>query len=200
MPCVPHAAPCGHFASLVRSIAAQSARLPSASLRRISRQSLDCLRVRPLRLSPSAPRPLSAAPCGHFASLVRSIAAQSARLPSESFAFFGTSAGAFFATVARLRASLRRGVSLRAAPCGHFASLVRSIAAQSARLPSASLRRIPAQPPFIPRTASIRRIRRDALVAGYSHQAPRIRPVGVCRARAADCALAPLATPPPLAR
>ena len=30
-----------------------------------------------------------AAPCGHFASLVRSIATQSARLPSESFAFFG---------------------------------------------------------------------------------------------------------------
>ena len=61
MLCVPHAAPCGHFASLVRSIAAQSARLPSVSLRRISRQSSDCLRVRPLRLSPSAPRPLS---CG----------------------------------------------------------------------------------------------------------------------------------------
>ena len=35
-----------------------------------------------------------AAPCGHFASLVRSIAAQSARLPSESFAFCGASAGA----------------------------------------------------------------------------------------------------------
>ena len=30
-----------------------------------------------------------AAPCGHFASLVRSIATQSARLPSESFAFCG---------------------------------------------------------------------------------------------------------------
>ena len=38
---------------------------------------------RPLRSS------LRAAPWGHFASLVRSIAAQSARLPSESFAFFG---------------------------------------------------------------------------------------------------------------
>ena len=35
-----------------------------------------------------------AAPCGHFASLVRSIATQSARLPSESFAFCGASAGA----------------------------------------------------------------------------------------------------------
>ena len=32
-----------------------------------------------------------AAPWGHFASLVRSIAPQSARLPSESFAFFGAS-------------------------------------------------------------------------------------------------------------
>ena len=32
-----------------------------------------------------------AAPCGHFATLVRSIAAQSARLPSESFAFSGAS-------------------------------------------------------------------------------------------------------------
>ena len=38
---------------------------------------------RPLRSS------LRAVPWGHFASLVRSIAAQSARLPSESFAFFG---------------------------------------------------------------------------------------------------------------
>ncbi|MBQ3098515.1 MAG: hypothetical protein IJC66_10200 [Kiritimatiellae bacterium] len=32
-----------------------------------------------------------AAPCGHFATLVRSIAAQSARPPSESFAFSGAS-------------------------------------------------------------------------------------------------------------
>ena len=32
-----------------------------------------------------------AAPCGHFATLVRSIAAQSERLPSESFAFSGAS-------------------------------------------------------------------------------------------------------------
>ena len=39
-----HAAPWGHFASLVRS--ASPARLPSASLRRISLQSRDCLRVR----------------------------------------------------------------------------------------------------------------------------------------------------------
>jgi hypothetical protein len=52
-----------------------------------------------LAIRASASRPLGAAPCGHFASLVRSIAPQSARLPSESFAFFGTSAGALSATV-----------------------------------------------------------------------------------------------------
>ena len=42
----PHAAPWGHFASLVRSIASQSARLPAVRRRRISPQSLDCVRVR----------------------------------------------------------------------------------------------------------------------------------------------------------
>ena len=50
-----HAAPWGHFASLVRS--ASPARLPSASLRRISRQSRDCLRVRVLHsCTPSSRR------------------------------------------------------------------------------------------------------------------------------------------------
>ena len=53
----PHAAPWGHFASLVRSIASQSARLPAVRRRRISPQSLDCVRVR------SLPGP------AHFASL-----------------------------------------------------------------------------------------------------------------------------------
>ena len=50
-----HAAPWGHFASLVRS--APPARLPSASLRRISQQSRDCLRVRVLHsCTPSSRR------------------------------------------------------------------------------------------------------------------------------------------------
>ena len=37
---------------------------------------------------PATPRGFGAAPCGHFASLVRSIASQSARLPSETLARF----------------------------------------------------------------------------------------------------------------
>ena len=49
-----------------------------------------------------------AAPCGHFASLVRSIASQSARLPSESFAFFGASRGRWAARLARARGGFRR--------------------------------------------------------------------------------------------
>ena len=102
-----------------------SPNLPSASLRRISRQSLDCLRVRSL----SDPR----------------LCAKAAQL-----------AGALSATVGTGATALRGCVSLRAAPCGHFATLVRSIAAQSARLPSASRRRIPAQPPLVLRAASIR--------------------------------------------
>ena len=54
-----------------------------------------------------------AAPCGHFASLVRSIASQSARLPSESFAFFGASRGRWAARLARARGGFRRASTPR---------------------------------------------------------------------------------------
>ena len=96
-----HAAPWGHFASLVRS--ASPARLPSASLRRISRQSRDCLRVRVLHgctpssrrqpCFPAFPAVARGAPSVRFARSARRLGATSltlvrsaspARLPSAA--------------------------------------------------------------------------------------------------------------------
>ena len=114
---VPQAAPCGHFASLVRSIATQSARLPSESFAfcgafLANRQiGFGCVRI---AIRPFPRRCVGAAPCGHFASLVRSIAAQSARLPSESFAFFGAFLRAISPCVAILYDAAARRLHL---PC-----------------------------------------------------------------------------------
>ena len=94
---------------------------PNRSLRAERAVSLACAalanrqigfgRVR-FALRPFPHRCVGAAPCGHFASLVRSIAAQSARLPSESFAFCGASQGANCA--ARGTGAFGRSVGVRA--------------------------------------------------------------------------------------
>ena len=113
----------------------KAARLPGAFSATLARFAFSP----PLRSS------LRAAPWGHFASLVRSIAPQSARLPSESFAFFG----AF--TLIRRGPRCAMHPPLRCAWLGREASLRQSPPSRR-RLPHRGGVFAPA--PFLPRVRS----------------------------------------------
>ena len=102
-------------------------------------------------------------------------------------------------TIMRLRsgAVASRGIPFRRvrSASGPFSATVGT----GARRSGAASRSATAHPPLFPRTASIRRYGAERLV-GIPPVASAHVSGGVCRARAADRALAPLAAAPPLAR